>query len=191
MYCSNSCRATAANMKKSADQRALAESMALESIREKIEPVTRELLTDTVLKELNSLVNLLPAAIEELKYELSRDADGRPVVEDSDLRHKAAVQLLKFTISNSSIAPASADREPAPLQVFIGGGMESNVGVRVNTVEVDGELVETRECAECHISKKTGEFVGESPRCLACNQKLIDEATEKFGADLVRSVQDE
>jgi hypothetical protein len=94
-FCSNSCRATFANQQKTADKRALAESMALEEIREKLEPVTRELLTDEVLKQLNALTNLLPMAVAEIQRELAVDEDGKPLVEDSDVRQKAAMQLLK------------------------------------------------------------------------------------------------
>jgi hypothetical protein len=175
-------------MQKSADKRALAESIALQEIRDRIEPVTRELLTDNVLKELNSLVNLLPAAIAELTYELSRDDDGKPIVEDPELRHKAAIQVMKFTVSNNSIAPANAEQQPAALTVVIGQAMESKLGAKTTSVQVGDEVVELRECQECHISKPVEEFVGQSSRCQDCHQKLIDAAAEKFGGDLVRSV---
>jgi hypothetical protein len=187
-YCSNSCRATASHMARTADARALAESIALESIREKIEPVTRELLTDDVLRELKNLVELLPMAVAELERELAVDAEGHPLVEDPDVRHKAALQVLKMTVGNPSIAPANAEQQPAALTVVIGQSMESKVPARTSTVEVDGEVLELRECHECHISKPPDQFVGNSDRCSTCHDKLVAAASERFGADLVRSV---
>jgi uncharacterized paraquat-inducible protein A len=66
--------------------------------------------------------------------------------------------------------------------------MTSHVGAKSTSIEVDGQVVELRECQECHVSKPPEEFVGNSPRCQACHQKLVDMAAEKFGADLVHSV---
>jgi hypothetical protein len=172
-------------MEKGRAQRDLAESMALQAIRDKIEPVTRELLTDEVLKQLHALTDLLPAAVAELTYELSRDAEGKPLVEDPDIRHKAAVQLLRWTVGNSSIAPASAEQQPAPLQVFIGEGLRQPESVDGEATDEPDEL---RECLECHLMKPTNEFVGASNRCTTCHQKLLDSVSERYGADALGSV---
>jgi hypothetical protein len=184
-FCSNACRAIYTNMAKGTERRKLAESVALQEIRDKIEPVTRELLTDKVLWELHTLVDLIPAAVSELASELARDEDGNPLVEDADIRHKAAVQLLKWTVGNNSIAPASAEQQPAPLQVIIGTGLSQ-------TTSIDGEAEDdpedVRECLECHLVKPAKDFVGDSNRCQACHQKLLDSVRERYGADALGSV---
>lgn len=175
-------------MEKTAQQRAIAESMMLADIRERIEPITRELLTDEVLQQLSVLTDLLPMALKELSYELSVDEDGKPLVEDSELRHKAAMQVLKWTVGNQSIAPAGEGHDATQIQVVIGGSMQTDIpDPQAQHMMVDGEVVEMRECSECHISKPTDEFVGQSNRCLVCHQRLLNEASEKYGGDLVRS----
>jgi hypothetical protein len=125
------------------------------------------------------------AAVSELASELARDEDGNPLVEDADIRHKAAVQLLKWTVGNNSIAPASAEQQPAPLQVIIGTGLSQ-------TTSIDGEAEDdpedVRECLECHLVKPAKDFVGDSNRCQACHQKLLDSVRERYGADALGSV---
>jgi hypothetical protein len=151
-FCSNACRAIYTNMAKGTERRKLAESVALQEIRDKIEPVTRELLTDKVLWELHTLVDLIPAAVSELASELARDEDGNPLVEDADI---------------------------------IGTGLSQ-------TTSIDGEAEDdpedVRECLECHLVKPAKDFVGDSNRCQACHQKLLDSVRERYGADALGSV---
>lgn len=174
-------------MKKGADRRALAESIALEEIREVVGPVARELLTDKVLRELSALTDLLPMAVAELTRELTPPEEGEEDTIDPELRHKAALQVMKMTIGNSSIAPPSLEAAPLPLQVIIGSAMESQIEVRPGA-DADSTAEPERECLECHQFKTKSEFVGESNRCILCHDKLMAKVTEKYGADLVGSV---
>lgn len=179
-FCSNSCRATFANQQRTAEARALAESLALEEIRAKVSPVVREMLTDKVLNELKVLTELLPEATATLRRLMTS--------EDEDMQYKAATMLLRYTMGNSSIAPPPLDdRSPQGMQVIIGlPQQKSQAQVEGEIAEgevVEGEIVEQpeRECIECHKFKSSSEFVGASSRCQSCHDEMMADVEARFG----------
>lgn len=179
-FCSNSCRATFANQQRTAEARALAESLALEEIRGKVAPVVRDLLTDKVLNELKALTELLPAAVQTLVHLMDS--------EDEEMRLKAATLLMRYTMGNSSIAPPPLDEKGAtPVQIMFGLPQQQSraeLATDAPAEVVDGEVVEApadRECMECHEFKPPSKFVGESARCQDCHDAMMADVEARFG----------
>lgn len=166
-YCSNACRATAEHAKK----HALAESVALETVRQQVAPVVLEVLTESVKEQLKVLTEMLPEALAALRKNLdSKD--------EAEVRHAAGL-ILRYTVGNTSVAPAGADSGQAPIQINFGVPQQGE-----DTSDADGSVLEldevepvddTRECLECHLWKPAAEFVGNSYRCQSCHDEMLDE----------------
>lgn len=173
----------------------MVESETLEQIREKVTPVVRDMLTDKVLSELKVLTELIPDAIETLRRLMMAD--------DADLQLKAATLLLRYTMGNSSIAPAPAEQGNAPLQVIIGGGIgqqaisgpskPTDIPPHVPVGEIASSAapvdvtppLELRECLECREHQPTDSFVYGSHRCQRCHDKMLARVRDRFGSDVV------
>lgn len=159
----------------------MAESVALEEMREKIAPVVREMLTEKVLLELEALTDLLPKAVARLALLLESD--------DDDTAFKAATLLLKYTMGNSSIAPPPLEQAGTRLELNIGipqqGGGERSYSIQGEVV--DGEVVEgepapeLRECMDCGKEKPAEDFMGQSSRCQACHDQMLEQVEARFG----------
>lgn len=158
----------------------MAESVALEEMREKIAPVVREMLTEKVLQELEALTELLPKAVARLA--------GLLESEDEDTALKAATLLLRYTMGNSSIAPPPLEQAGTKLELNI-GIPQQNGSTRDYTIEgevVDGEVIsaeseEERECMDCHETKPAEQFMGQSQRCQVCHEKMLADVQKRFG----------
>jgi hypothetical protein len=147
---------------------------AHELVKEELRPVVRESLTQDVLNGIGRLVNLTPkmvAAIEE-------DLDSS----DKYLRQKAYSLLARYTLGNSSVAPAPAQHAPAPMQVVF---QLPRPGDDLDKHDADYTLPavveELRTCQECQAEKPATEFVGDSERCLTCHGELQDRVTARYG----------
>lgn len=180
-YCSNECRAISEHAKK----RMLAESVALEAVREAVEPVVREALTEKALLEIKVLVDLIPEAIEALKTNLGAEiAVGEGLtIPDAGERRQAAALILKYTLGNTSIAPASADVKPPAFNINFGmpqqGDAVADADGSVLEAETIDDVLPDRECVECQEPKPADQFVGNSNRCQACHAKMLDGIRER------------
>lgn len=158
----------------------MAESVALEEMREKIAPVVREMLTEKVLLELEALTDLLPKAVARLALLLESD--------DDDTALKAATLLLKYTMGNSSIAPPPLEQSGTRLELNIGipqqDGSQRNYVVEGEVVDgeiADAPAAELRECMDCHQEKPAEDFMGQSQRCQQCHDEMLEQVQARFG----------
>jgi hypothetical protein len=170
-FCSNACRATYTHDAR----RRLAESVALAEVREQVGPVVREALTDRVLEEIKVMTHLLPEALQTLQNNL--------LDEDPKIRESAAALILKYTLGNQTIAPKPEQSAPA-FNISFGGMPMQGEKMDAEDGSVLGDAVEEanheRQCQECGEVKDAAEFVGESPRCLACHDRIMDEIGGRF-----------
>lgn len=171
-FCSGSCRQQDYHDKK----RQLAESVALAEVRAQVQPVVREALTDRVLLEIKVLTELLPTAVGALAKNLESDDEGE--------RRQAAALILKYTVGNSSVAPAGEEAQAPDINIQFGLPVQGDrvdpaAGSVLGAAEDDAPPPE-RECMECHEFKPGDEFVGNSDRCEACHAQMLADIDQRF-----------
>lgn len=146
-------------------------------MREKVAPVVRELLTEKVLLELQALTDLLPKAVARLASLLESD--------DDDTALKAATLLLKYTMGNSSIAPPPLEQTGTRLELNIGipqqNGTERQYTIEGEVVDAEPVTEDARECMDCHEVKPADDFMGQSQRCQACHDDMLNDVQKRFG----------
>lgn len=147
---------------------------AHEVMVDELRPIVREAMTEDVLKSISSMVKLNPKAIAVLEEQMSSD--------DETIAQRAATLFLKYTLGNPSVAPPPTQAAPAPMSVTFnlprpGDAVESAPEV---LTEASTEL---RECTDCSTHKPADDFVGASPRCQECFDKLHDTLTARFAKD--------
>jgi hypothetical protein len=143
--------------------------IARDVLREELRAyVNREALTEDVLADIQKMINYAPAAIQVLTMQLAS--------EDETVAQRAAALILKYTMGNPSVAPPDPGKQPAQLQVVFGVPERGN-----GDTAVDAEVVETeRTCGDCGLAKPESEFVGKSPRCTACFERMQLDVRAKF-----------
>lgn len=183
--------------KKVADRKALERQVTEHEIMQQIPAViaeesraiVREALTDRVLDSIKDLMDLLPDAVATLRAAMNPlDEDGNPREGyDGEEARKAATLVLRHTMANPSVAPPSAEDQPAPLQVHFNipqqdvGHPAAGEAGEVTDLGEDG-AVELRECMECHKDKPIDEFVSNSLKCAACHLKMQTSVWERYGS---------
>lgn len=145
-----------------------AKQVAHELLKEEMKPVVREAITEDVLSAINDLVALTPTMVEAIREDLSSD--------DKYLRQKAYSLLARYTLGNSSVAPAPANAAPAPMQVVFQLPRPGDDGQPPITVEAE----ELRTCMECQATKPASEFVANSERCQSCHDALQEKVRARF-----------
>lgn len=133
-------------------------------LKEELRPIVREALTQDVLDGLGELVEMVPEAVALIRA----DFDSA----DETIRQRAYTLLLKYTLGNQSIAPASATAAPAPMQVFFGR--------QPDAPSTPAEAVELNTCEACGREAPKAEFVANSDRCRACHAEVQQRVAVKF-----------
>lgn len=146
-----------------------AKQVAHETLKEEMKPIVREAITEDVLKSINDLVALTPKMVAAIEEDLNNE-------DDKYLRQKAYSLLARYTLGNSSVAPAPATAAPGPMQVVFQLPRPGDDGQPPITVEVE----ELRTCMECQATKPAGEFVANSERCQACHDALQEKVRARF-----------
>lgn len=134
-----------------------------EVAKEELRPVVREAITEDVLRAAQRLVGLTDTMVDAIAEDLHS--------EDKWLRQKAYTLLARYTLGNTSIAPA-ADSTNQPMQVVFNmprPGTEPHQN-RGGSADIDSNASELRQCMECQADKPVSEFVGPSERCVACHE---------------------
>lgn len=145
---------------------------AHEVLKEEMGPVVREAITSDVLRAVDDMVALTPRMVELIKEDMES--------EDASIRQKAYTLLAKYTLGNPSVAPASAEQQPAPLSVVfqLPRPGDTNSG----TEEAPpAEATELRECSECHNTAPRSDFPDDAERCVTCHEALRAQVLERFG----------
>lgn len=149
---------------------AAAKDVAAEVAREEIRPYVREAMTDDVLQSVGRLVSLQPKAIDMLERDLESS--------DETIRQRAYTLLLRYTMGNPSVAPASAEIQPAAVSVVFNVPRPSDAP---EVVEGTVEDAEPRKCVECDQPRPDDEFVAASDRCVHCHADLQARVNARFG----------
>lgn len=190
--CSSACRSARSRRIKSAAKRAGEERQlpehlsamskavrsqikdtAHEVLKEEMGPVVREAITTDVLRAVDDMVALTPRMVELIKEDMES--------EDATIRQKAYTLLAKYTLGNPSVAPASAEQQPAPLSVVF--QLPRPGDTTSGTDEpVESEAVEMRECAECGKTAPRSDFPDDAERCQSCHDELRKRVLERFGS---------
>jgi hypothetical protein len=142
---------------------ALAEGDLLKDVaKEELRPVVREAITEDVLRAASQLVGLTQVMVDAISEDLHSD--------DVWLRQKAYTLLARYTLGNTSIAPA-ADTSTQPMQVVFNMPRPGDAVLTETASDVNSEeAVELRQCMECQADKPVTEFVGPSERCVECHE---------------------
>lgn len=165
-----------------------APDVAHEILKEEMRPIVREALTEDVLRAIDRLVSLAPAAIEGMAEDL--------MSEDPIVRQRAYTLVAKYTIGHPAIVrPADTDpgqqlvvhfNLPRPETTGTGHHHDPNhtlprLGVDSDVVEVHAE--ELVECDMCGAGKSASELVANSTRCRECWEAQRAEVTARYGVD--------
>lgn len=144
--------------------------VAHEVIQQELRPIVREALTEDVLRSIDNLIGLTPAAIRALEGDLASD--------DSKVRQRAYELVLRYTVGNQPIVNTDSQSERELI-------------VNFNLPRPEGEAQEdeitestaVRVCLVCDTEKPEHEFVAGSDRCTECHEKLQDKVKSILGDD--------
>jgi hypothetical protein len=145
--------------------------VAHEVAKEEIRPAVREAITEDVLDAVKKLVGLTPLMVTAIEQDL--------VSEVSDIRQRAYTLLARYTLGNPSVAPASAEQQPAAMNVIFN---MPRPGDETPELSEDTTAAELKTCTECKTEKPSDEFVANSERCVTCHEDLQARVLERFGA---------
>lgn len=137
-------------------------------MKDQLEPIVREALTEDVLRAINELVGLTPRAVAALTEDLE--------CQDATIRQRAYTLLIKYTVGHPAIIKAEDALS----------GQKLEVNFNLPRPEPDAwEPVEdaapvTQECDICHATKDVEEFVAGSTRCQSCFDAWRDRIKAEF-----------
>jgi predicted nucleic acid-binding Zn ribbon protein len=138
--------------------------IANQVIKEQLQPIVREALTEDVLRSIDKIVALTPKAIAELEKDLES--------EDGFVRRKAVEQVLKYTIGHQALLTKDDTANERQLVV--------NFSLPRPDAEPEqpqlAEAEELRICDTCHADKPVAEFVDNSTRCQSCHDDIRERA---------------
>lgn len=140
-------------------------------LEDELRPVVREAITDEVLRGVQTLVGLTPAAVARIQEDLDSP--------DHTIRQRAYTLQLRYTMGNPSVAPAPTEQQPGGLTVQFNMPRPADTPAPEVVVVDDGDR---RMCAECNQMKREDDMVGNSDRCVECHERVQAEVRERFGA---------
>lgn len=137
-------------------------------MKDELRPIVREAINEDVLRAIEGMVGLTPAAVAALQEDLAS--------EDSTIRQRAYSLVIKYTVGH-----------PALVKDDITKAQEFNVTFNLPrpdqealeaSAQDDGEL---RECDMCHETKAwPEEFAAGSTRCTSCHEDFTAQIRAKF-----------
>lgn len=143
-------------------------SAAHEVLKEELRPIVREALTDDVLKGLGDLVEMVPDAVALLAQQIQSA--------DELVAQRAATLIMKYTLGNQAIAPASAEQAPAPMQVVFAMPRPGDAA----PTQIEAQAEELVTCAECAVEQPKSSMVANSERCQACHDEVQARVAARF-----------
>lgn len=156
--------------------RAQIKDAASELVKEELRPIIREALTQDILDGLGELVAMVPAAIAALKLDLASD--------DETVRQRAYTAVMRYTLDNKAIAPASAEQAPAPMQVVFAMPRPGDAAPPLPEAQ-PSEATELATCAECDTEQPRSNMVANSERCQSCHDEVQARVAAKFGGSVL------
>jgi DNA-directed RNA polymerase subunit RPC12/RpoP len=139
-------------------------------LKDELAPVVREAIDEDVLRAIDQMVTLTPAAVAALQEDL--------VCEDRTLRQRAYQLLFRYTVGHPALVKPNDEMQ---------GGMVVNFNLprpdEAPAIEAevpdDAEPV-MRECDMCNELKPEAEFVAGSYRCATCSEEYKARVLAQF-----------
>ncbi len=125
-------------------------------MKDQLQPIVREALTEDVLQAISNLVGLTPRAVAALDADLDS--------EDATIRQRAYTLLIKYTVGHPSLVKPS-DAE-AGSQLVVNFNLPRPA--EDETTDQIEHVTELQVCDMCHEEKDASEFVTGSARCQPC-----------------------
>lgn len=142
-------------------------------VREQLQPVVREAITEDVLRAINDMVGLAPAAVSALQEDLTS--------EDPVVRHRAAALVIKYTVGHPAIVRPDTDPGTGQMTVNFNLPRPGAPELEANDPEAQ-QPVALKECDICHEHKPLADFVAGSDRCHACFEEWKGKVLTQFAA---------
>lgn len=139
-------------------------------IRDELQPIVREALTEDVLRAVSDMLDLAPRAVELMKDDLE---DPDPVV-----RQRAYSMIVKYTIGHPALLKPMDTEPSGQLVVNFNLPRPDDTELTVTTGEVVDEEMHT--CDMCSVEKPVSEFVAGSTRCAQCYETWKATIQEQF-----------
>lgn len=142
-----------------------------EAAVEEFRPIVREAMTESVLRDIDSLIGMSPKVIKRLE----KDLDSQ----DETIAQRAYTLWFKYTMGNPSVAPPSQQAQPGGLTVQFNIPRPGDDPTAVIDVAADAETLKT--CDDCHTAQPESSFVAGSSRCEGCFNGMGSMLAERFG----------
>lgn len=130
--------------------------VAKEVLREQLQPIVRQTLTEDVLRAINDLVGLTPAAVAALHEDLES--------EDKVLRQRAYSLLMKYTVGHQALVKQEDTEDKSQLVVNFNLPRPDSTAPLPEEAAPPAIVV----CDICKEPKPDTEMVAGSDRCQTC-----------------------
>lgn len=138
-------------------------------LKDQLQPIVREALTEDVLRAISDLVGLTPRAVQAMTEDLESD--------NEILRQRAYTLLIKYTVGHPAIV--KAEDAAAGQQMVVNFVLPRPDGATDNTAVI-AEAEELKVCDICNTEQPANEFVAGSSRCTSCFEQHRDEVLAAF-----------
>lgn len=133
-----------------------------EVLKEELQPVVREAITEETVKAIGDLVKLTPTVVEKLTEDLESD--------DPAIRQRAYTLVAKYTIGHPAIVQPTDD--PGQKQIVVNFALpRPGEEVQGQEAAVEVEADEMRQCDKCGADKPVTQFIAGSSRCVECYEE--------------------
>lgn len=135
------------------------DDVAREVVAEELRPVVREVIDEKVMNGVRDMIGLTPAAVAAIKEDLESS--------DPVIRQRAYSLVVKYTIGHSALV-RPPEEEAGKMMVVNFQMPRPGDNVEGDTITVEAEDSEIRQCDMCEEDKPITEFIANSSRCQAC-----------------------
>lgn len=143
-----------------------------EVLKQELQPLVREAITEDTLEAISKLVGLTSTAVDVLM----RDMEG----EDAALAQRAAQTVLKYTVGHPAIVRPAEEQPPEKIEVHFNLPRPDGEAIQVPNVDEEGDEITDFVCDLCHQPRKASERVAGSDRCETCFREARDRILARF-----------
>ena len=130
-------------------------------MKEQLEPVVREALTEDVLRAVQEMLGLTPLAVSALHEDLQSS--------DVTVRQRAYSLLIKYTVGHKALISTDDLDDNKQLIVNFNLPRPSEEDVVATDLEAS-EIQESQVCDVCNQEKPSDQFEAGSSRCQQCHE---------------------
>lgn len=140
---------------------------------EELRPIVREAMTEDVLRAINGMIGLTPAAVLALQDDLGSENDT--------IRQRAYTLIIKYTVGHPALVKPEADGSGQQMEVHFNLPRPDAPPPEADADEYL-EVDELKRCDMCKLDKPTSEFEAGSDRCTACFEEWKATILQRFGS---------